>query len=172
MHANQTATVADGAAFAAQPLHPPATASATAAGEAPLFDVGLTGWTQQHGSWSLDGDVVRGNGDGGTARLLGRHPYGDLVLTCRLRIVDIDRAEVQVGDYNWFVTVPAASHQWIQLRVVVQGGVLSASADGVALAGEPGFGLAPRPGPLAFYVMRGRLEIADARIRTTSGGAP
>jgi ferric-dicitrate binding protein FerR (iron transport regulator) len=172
MHANQTATVADATAFAAQPLHPPASATTTAAGEAPLFDDGLTGWTQQHGSWSLDGAVVRGNGDGGTARLLGRHPYGDLVLTCRLRIVDIDRAEVQVGDYNWFITVPAASHQWIQLRLAVQGGVLSASADGVALAAEPGFGLAPRPGPLAFYVMRGRLEIADARIRTTSGGAP
>jgi len=172
MHADQTATVADGTAFAAQALQPPATATSTASGEVPLFANGLGGWTQQHGSWSLDGAGVRGNGDGGTARLLSRHPYGDLVLTCRLRIADADRGEVQVGDYNWFVTVPAANHQWIQLRLVVQGGVLSASADGVALATEPGFGLAPRPGPLAFYVMSGRLEIADARIRTTSGGTP
>jgi ferric-dicitrate binding protein FerR (iron transport regulator) len=172
MHAEQSATVADGAAFAALPLHPPATATVPAIGEVPLFATGLAGWTQQHGSWRLDGEVVRGNGDGGTARVLSRHPFADLVLTCRLRIVDADRAEVQVGDYNWFITVPAASHQWIQLRLVVSGGVLSASADGVALAAEPGFGLAPRPGPLAFYVMNGRLEIADARIRSTSGGAP
>jgi hypothetical protein len=115
---------------------------------------------------------VSGNGDGGTARLLSRHPHGDMILTCRLRMVDVDHAEVQVGDYNWFVTVPAAGHQWIQLRLAVEGGTLRASADGVALPTEPGFGLGPRPGPLAFYVMGGRLEIADARIRTTPGGTP
>jgi hypothetical protein len=172
MHADQTATVADGAAFAVQPLHPPAAGTEASIGEVPLFANGLAGWTQQHGSWSLDGEVVRGSGDGGTARLLSRHPYGDLVLTCRLRMVDVDRAEVQVGDYNWFVTVPANGHRWIQLRLAVEGGTLRASADGVALPTEPGFGLAPRPGPLAFYVMSGRLEIADARIRTTSGGMP
>jgi hypothetical protein len=173
MHADQTATVADGTALAAKALHPAATTTTVAAaGELPLFADGLSGWTQQHGSWSMDREGVHGNGGGGTARLLSRRPYGDLVLTCRMRIVEAAHAEVQVGDYNWFVTVPSASHQWIQLRVVEQGGVLSASADGVALAVEPGFGLAPRPGPLAFYVMRGRLEIADARIRTASAGAP
>ncbi len=165
----QPATIADGTAFAALPTSSHRHA-VTEAGDVPLFANGLSGWTQQHGSWSLDGEVMRGTGDGGTARLLSRHPYDDLVLTCRLRIVDADHAEVQVGDYNWFVTVPAASHQWIQLRLAVQGGVLSASADGVALPSEPGFGLAPRPGPLAFYVMSGRIEIADARIRT--GGRP
>jgi hypothetical protein len=173
LHADQTATVAAGVAFAAKPM--PATAAAitaAAAGEVPLFANGIADWTQQHGSWSVDGGVVRGSGEGGRARLLSRLPYGDLVLSCRLRIVDADRAEVQVGDYNWFVSVPAANHQWTQLRLVVRGGALSASADGVALATEPGFALPPRPGPLAFYVMRGRLEIADARIRTTPVGVP
>jgi hypothetical protein len=77
-------------------------------------------------------------------------------------------AEVQVGNYNWFVEVPAG-RDWVHVALLQRGADLHVTADGVALALHPGDGAAMRSGPLAFYVMPGgTLEITEARFRTPS----
>lgn len=124
---------------------------------------GFAAWQQQHGRWSREGTTVRGQG-AGKARLLGPAPLQDLELTCRLRIRDVDVAEVQVGDYNWFFAVPAAAG-WIDIRLRQRSAELTCTADGRPLPVQPGHGGPPRPGPLSFYVRTGSLEIADARLR-------
>jgi ferric-dicitrate binding protein FerR (iron transport regulator) len=176
VRAGETATVAPGEEFAARPLTAPAPAPAAAtvaaAAEPPwraLFPAtGLDGWTQQHGAWENQGGVVRGHSaQGGKVRLLGEQALRDLELTCRMRVTGVDHGEVQVGSYNWFFTVPARSGTWVALRLVQHGAELACTADGVAIAAEPGDGVAPRAGALAFYAMAGgTVEIADARIRT------
>jgi ferric-dicitrate binding protein FerR (iron transport regulator) len=172
VHAGETASIAVDSDFAVHPLPAPAlAASAGVAGpfttDRPLFPAsGLAGWDQQHGVWSLAEGVVHGSGAGGSARLLSQRAFSDLVLTCRLRLHDVDHAEVQVGDYNWFFTVRSASRAWIALRLEQHGNRLHCTADGVALTAEAGAGQAARPGPLAFYLMTGSLDIADARITT------
>ena len=171
LHAGETAQIATNSDFVAHPLHslpstPVSAPASTAAVKEPLFPPdSLAGWHQQHGSWSNDGGIVHSSGEGGPARLMSIAAYGDLVLTCRLRIRGGERAEVQVGDYNWFVTVPAGTHDWITVRLEQRHGLLHATADEAVLTPEPGAGRGPRPGPLAFYVMTGTLEIADARIQ-------
>lgn len=101
----------------------------------------------------------------GKARLLSRQHFADLELACRLRITGADFAEVQVGDYNWFVEVPARGGDWVELRLSQRGAAFTATANGAVLIPQAGAGTAMRPGPLGFYVMPGgTLEIADARI--------
>lgn len=138
----------------------------------PLFaDSGLEGWVMQHGRWSnLHGRIRGEDPHHGKVRLLGRHPFADLELTCRLRITGVDFAEVQVGDYNWFVEVPAKggakSGEWVQVEITQRGDVLRVTADGVVLPLHAGDGRPMRAGPLAFYAMPGgTLEISDARFR-------
>lgn len=121
-------------------------------------------WQQQHGRWSQVGGTVRGDGGGGKARLISPTPYRDFELDCRLRIRGAEFAEIQVGDYNWFVEVPAAD-TWVAVRLRQYGGELTATADGHPLRPQPGDGADPRPGPLSFYIRAGSLELADARLR-------
>jgi ferric-dicitrate binding protein FerR (iron transport regulator) len=169
-------TVADGTPLVARPLVTappvvpvaPTTASSAGSWTALFPGDGLVGWEQQHGRWSNTGGTVRGSDpDGsGKARILSARTFTDVELTCRLRITDAGFAEVQVGDYNWFVEVPARGTEWIALRLVQRGSDLRVSADGIELKLQPGAGAAMRPGPLAFYVMPGgTLEISEARFR-------
>jgi|GEM_PF-7079963 ferric-dicitrate binding protein FerR (iron transport regulator) len=170
VQAGETADVAADTPFAARPQHAPAPATppAESAGQ-PVFPTdGLEGWTQQHGSWSLVDGIVRSRSSDGPSRLISQRAFTDLILTCRLRILGTTHAEVQVGDYNWFFTIPANQQEWVDVRLEQRGGDLRCQADGVALQAEPGAGKPARPGPLAFYVMTGALEIGQARIQ----GAP
>ncbi|MCK6490159.1 MAG: FecR domain-containing protein, partial [Planctomycetes bacterium] len=138
----------------------------------PLFPAeGLEGWNPEHGRWDNRQGVVTGGAEGAAkARLASRQSLGDCELTCRLRISGgLHQAEIQVGDYNWFVTVPAATTAdgWVAVRLSQRQGRLQASADGRALVPEPGAGAAPRRGALAFYAAPGvTVSIADARLRT------
>lgn len=137
----------------------------------PLFpDKDLAGWEQQHGTWSNSHGVVRGSDPHhGKARLLGRHAFADVELSCRLRITGADFAEVQVGSYNWFVEVPARGREWVQVDLRQHGDRLTVTADGVPLKNQPGDGAAMRAGSLAFYVMPGgTLEISEATVRVPS----
>jgi hypothetical protein len=139
----------------------------------PLFPVqGLTGWVPQHGRWSNDQGIIRGADPlGGKARLLGTHPYGDLELRGRLRITGVAHAELQVGDYNWFVEVPAKGAEWVAFAVRQRGSELTITADGTTLPLHAGAGAAMRAGPLAFYVMPGgTLEISDVQFRIPANG--
>ncbi len=141
----------------------------------PLFSASdLAAWEQQHGSWSNTHGTVRGSDSHhGKARLLGRHPFADLELNCRLRITGVEFAEVQVGNYNWFVEVPAHGTEWIQVAVRQRGEQLTITADGVTLKLKPGDGAAMRAGPLAFYVMPGgTLEISEAKFRVPLSEPP
>jgi hypothetical protein len=141
----------------------------------PLFPPdGLDGWVAQHGHWSNRHGLIRGeNPQHGKARLIGRHPFTDVELTCRLRIGGAGFAELQIGDYNWFVEVPARGAQWVQVEVQQRGADLRITADGVLLPLHAGDGKAPRPGPVAFYVMPGgTLEISDARFRVPATHPP
>lgn len=134
----------------------------------PLFTAsGLADWEQQHGRWSNANGRIHGHDPrGGKARLLGRHPFGDLELSCRLRITGVEFAELQVGDYNWFAEVRGRGNEWVQVTIRQRGRDLTITADGVALPLQAGDGKPMRSGPLAFYVMPGgTLEIADARYR-------
>jgi hypothetical protein len=154
--AGEGATVAAGEEFAAAPSW------------RDLFPAsGFAGWERQHGEWVNAGGVLRGSGGpGGKARLLGEAALGDLELTCRVRLSGVDHGEVQVGDYNWFFTVPGGAGRWVAVHLTQQGEELRCTADGVALEREPGAAAPARRGPLAFYVMPGgTIEIADARIR-------
>lgn len=167
LSAGQSLTVAPGVAFAVVGAPPAAPAPPTPPTWQPLFpSADLAGWQQQHGAWSNAGGTVRGSGGARRkARLLSRTAFADLELSCRLRITGADFAEVQVGDYNWFVEVPARGGAWVELRLSQRGAAFSATADGVALTPQAGDGAAMRAGPLGFYVMPGgTLEIADARI--------
>lgn len=141
----------------------------------PLFTAGLADWEQQHGIWSISDGVVRGSDpQRGKARLLGRQPFADVELRCRLRITGVEFAELQVGNYNWFVEVPARGVQWVEVDLRQRGDQLSITADGAALKLHPGDGgAAMHPGPLSFYVMPGgTLEISDARFRLPSASSP
>lgn len=182
LRAEESAVVATGEDFVARlraapapapaPVPPPAPAVPTEAAWKPLFTANdLAGWEQQHGTWSNTHGVVRGSDPHhGKARLLGRHPFADVELSCRLRITGVEFAELQVGNYNWFVEVPAHAAQWVQVELRQHGDRLSVTADGVALELQPGEGgAAMRPGPLAFYVMPGgTLEISEAKFRMPS----
>jgi hypothetical protein len=130
----------------------------------------LAGWNGTTGRWSNDRGVVRGEAVNGTkARIASAAALADLELACRMRISGTrPSAEVQVGDYNWFVKVPAGSPgAWIEVTLRQHGATIAATADGRPLAVEPGDGQAPRPGKLAFYVgIGGIVEIADGRLRS------
>ncbi len=140
----------------------------------PLFPAQLAGWQQQHGHWELIGGSVRGSDPaGGKARLLGEQDLLDLELVCRLRIAGVESAELQVGDYNWFFTIPTTPGRWVEVRLQQHGETLSCTADGLVLPREAGDGAAMRPGPLGFYVApHGSLEITDAQIATPAGTTP
>jgi hypothetical protein len=167
--AGQAAIITDGDAGALAVLtlngaigQPPATRA--------LFPAtGLDGWLAQHGQWSNRDGVVRGTGmAGGKARLLSQEAFGDLDLQCRLRITGVDHAELQVGDYNWFFTVPGGSGGWVTIHLRQVGESVTCTADGVPLQREAGDGRPARPGPLGWYVMPGgTIDISDARV-----GAP
>lgn len=174
--AGQSATVAEGVAFVAfvaiksevTPAVPAKTIDATWTALFPQKD--LADWQQQHGTWSNAEGLVRGHNpqQAGKSRILSSRSFRDLELTCRLRITGAKVAEVQVGNYNWFVEVPAG-RDWVQVALLQRGADLHVTADGVALKLHPGDGAAMRPGPLAFYVMPGgTLEITDARFRIPS----
>jgi ferric-dicitrate binding protein FerR (iron transport regulator) len=178
MRANESAVVASDEEFVVHSTAAvtPPVATTTSTQPAPaepawtaLFaTTGLDGWVQQHGAWSNLHGVIRGNDPHlGKARLLGSHPFADLELSCRLRITGVKAAEVQVGDYNWFVEVPANGAEWVQVELRQRSDHLTVTADGIALTLHPGDGAtAMRPGPLAFYVMPGgTLEISDAKFR-------
>ena len=129
--AGQSVTVAADAPFAVRP-----TAPAPPPTMMPLFPTdGLAGWQQQHGAWSNVDGVIRGTDPQrhGKARLLSLREFGDLELTCRLRVTGADRAEVQVGTYNWFVEVPTHGGAWVAFQLTQRGTALTATADGVAL---------------------------------------
>lgn len=166
------AVVAAGEDFTARRSGAPAAAAVTpSAGEPawePLFAAsGLAGWNPQHGHWvNRDGQVHGHDPHGGKARLLGRQPFADLELRCRLRVTGAEVAEVQVGDYNWFAEIRSQGGGWVQVEVRQRGEDLAITADGVALPLRAGDGRPMRAGPLGFYVMPGgTLEIADARFR-------
>ncbi len=166
----QSVTVAADAPFAVRPTAPAPASGQSAPTMMPLFPTdGLAGWQQQHGAWSNVDGVIRGTDPQrhGKARLLSLREFVNLELTCRLRVTGADRAEVQVGTYNWFVEVPTHGGAWVALQLTQRGTALTATADGVALVPQPGDGKAMRPGALGFYVMPGgSLEITDARIRS------
>jgi hypothetical protein len=141
----------------------------------PLFAANLAEWEPQHGVWTITDGVVRcSDPQRGKARLLGRQPFADLELRCRLRITGVEFAELQVGNYNWFVEVPARGAQWVEVKLRQRGDQLTITADSVALKLHPGEGgAAMRPGPLSFYVMPGgTLEISDARFRLPPAVSP
>ncbi len=140
-----------------------AEAGAAPTGSRDLF-ADFSAWKRQHGHWSRDGATVRGEGGAGKARLLSPTSHRDLELVCRLRIRDTEFAEIQIGEYNWFIEVPA-SVGWIDVRLRQRGDDVTCTADGQLLQLHPGDGGPSRPGPLSFYVRTGSLEIADARIR-------
>lgn len=176
--AGQTVTVATDVAFVVRSSAPPVPVEPAAPSAPPLAEpawsplfpaAGLAGWQQQHGTWTTADGIIRGSDPQrhGKARLLSLREFSDLELTCRLRITGADRAEVQVGNYNWFVEVPARGGAWVMVQLNQRGATLTATADGKALTPQPGDGKAMRPGALGFYVMPGgTLEIADARIRS------
>lgn len=180
LRANEFAVVSLGEDFvirarttpAPSPVEPPTTAAVPQEPLwRPLFATGLVDWEQQHGVWNITDGVVRGsNPRRGKVRLLGRQPLADLELRCRLRITGVEFAELQVGDYNWFVEVPARGVQWVEVELRQRGDQLSITADGIALKLHPGEGgVAMRPGPLSFYVMPGgTLEISEAEFRVPS----
>lgn len=160
--------VRSGKTPAPQPPPPPPAPAADEPAWQPLFAAsGLADWQQQHGRWSnTDGRIHGHDPRGGKARLLGRQPFADLELDCRLRITGAEFAEVQVGDYNWFAEVRGRRDEWVQVTIRQRGRDLTITADGVELPLQAGDGKAMRAGPLAFYVMPGgTLEIADARYR-------
>lgn len=131
-----------------------------------LFADGFAAWDQQHGTWTFAEGVVRGHDDrGGKIRLLGRKPVGDVEVDCEIRITGTTHGEIQVGDYNWFFTLPARD-AWVRIRLRQQGQDLACTADGRALVAEPGAGTPMRSGPLSFYGgAAGTVEIRNARIR-------
>jgi len=134
----------------------------------PLFTSStFADWQQQHGTWTFVDEVVRGhNAANGKVRIMSQTVYQDLELNCRMRILGAEMAEVQVGDYNWFVEVPARGTSWIEVHLQQQGEHLRVTADGIELMPKPGAGVAMRPGPISFYVMPGgTLEITAARFR-------
>lgn len=172
LHPEEFAVVAAGEDFIARPGRAPAVAAVTPAATEPawrpLFAAsGLEGWNQQHGRWiNTHGRVHGHDPHGGKARLLGRHPFADLELSCRLRITGAEFAEIQVGDYNWFAEIRSKGEEWVQVEVRQRGQQLTITADGVALPLQAGDGRPMRAGPLGFYVMPGgTLEVFDARIR-------
>ena len=160
---------------AAPAVVPPTTATAREPAWTPVFSNGLADWEQQHGSWDITDGIVRGSDPRrGKARLLSRRHFADLELSCRLRITGVAFAELQVGDYNWFVEVPAGGAHWVEVVLQQHGEQLRVTADGVALKRQPGEGgVAMRPGPLSFYVMPGgTLEISEARFRIPPAATP
>jgi hypothetical protein len=168
------AVVADGEEFVARSTTrapSPTTVALPATTEPawqPLFaNTGLDGWIQQHGQWLNTHGHVRGQDPHwGKARLLWRHAVADLELSCRLRIIGVEFAEVQVGEYNWFAEVPSKGEEWVQVEIRQRGNDLSITADGVALPLKAGDGKPMRAGALGFYVMPGgTVEIFDARFR-------
>ncbi len=178
----QGATVAPDVELVARPLVSAAATPAPSISSGPpgppaqadwnaLFPAsGLAGWDAQHGTWSNRAGIVRGSDPRqGKARLISAQAFTDLELTCRLRLSGASVAEIQVGDYNWFVEVPAATtpaRPWVEVRLQQRAEVLSGTADGVVLTPQAGAGRPMRAGPLAFYVMPGgTIEISDARIR-------
>ena len=187
----ETATIAADTEFAAHALSEPvAAAAAPAAAPAPalapvadgpawtpLFAAdGLGGWRQQHGTWTWHDGTVRGEagaqdaarpaGAQDAARLLGAQDYQDVELACRLRVSGAPVAEIQVGDYNWFAEIPARDGAWVAVALTQRGADLRVTVDGAAVPLQPGAGLAPRAGPLGFYIRQGgTLEIDSARVR-------
>ena len=137
----------------------------------PLFArTDLHGWSIVSGTWSNTDGVIHGEAtDGLRSRLETVEPLTDLELTCRIRISGgRTGAEIQVGDYNWFVQIPAAADSgWIAIRFRQQGTLITATADGRPLVVEAGDGKPPRPGKLGFYVgTGGSLDITDGQLRS------
>lgn len=133
----------------------------------PLFPAtGLDGWEQQYGTWTNDGATVRGTAaDHGKVRISSERVFSDLELSCRLRVTGVELAEIQIGDYNWFFEIPTRDGAWTDLHLHQRGPTLTCTADGAALAAQPGAGLAPRAGRISFYVRPGgSLELRDCRI--------
>lgn len=137
----------------------------------PLFhDPDLTEWRQQHGQWTVTAGVVHGSDplSHGEARLISRQSFGELELTCRMRIQEKEKAEIQVNDYTSYFEIPAAAAAgWRNIHLIVSGDSIRCTADGqdliclhdVGYVGEP-------PGALGFYIMPGgALDIEDAKIR-------
>lgn len=129
----------------------------------PLFISGLDGWVEERGSWSWRDGVVQGGRLDQRSRLASRRSYGDFMLDCRIRVVGTSGAEVQAGDYSWFIRVPHEGG-WHAVRIIRRGTLRAASIDGqpAEILSE---GDARSGGPLAFYVRDGgSIEIRDARI--------
>jgi hypothetical protein len=152
---------------------PPAGALPPAPDWSPLFPAtGPAGWLQVGGSWTCqDGAVVGSAPADGWTRLVSSRDLGDFAMTCRLRILGVNYAEVQLLDYKWFVPViPDQPETWQSVAVQVRAGVVSAWCAGKPVDAHPGMD-SPRLrfGPLAFYMRAGgRLEIRDARFRESA----
>lgn len=130
----------------------------------PLFPSGLAGWVAERGAWTAEGGIIHGGAAQARSRLASAQSYGDLELSCRLRVQGAQAAEVQLADYSWFAEVPAGG--WREVRVRLAGGRATGSVDGAPVAmqaGRPDGALAA--GPIAFYVRDGgRVEIAEAML--------
>lgn len=158
VRAGERAEIVPGRPLVARPAHAVATA---------LFPDGLAGWRQLDGIWTIRDGVVRGSAPAGRSRLASARDYRDVELTCRMRIVGAEVAELQVGDYNWFARIPAVVKDggWTEVRLTKRGGVLACTAGGQPVEFEPGVGQDPaRPGCISVYIRTGSLEIADALI--------
>ena len=145
----------------------PATVLPIAEDWSPLFPGGsLDAWTQQHGAWRSDqGSIIGEDVGGGPARIISTRSLGDFSMACRVRILHINWAEIQLLGYNVFVPVaPSEPGTWQDLEVQVRAGQVRATCNGVAVVVQPGLDLgAVRFGTLSFYVRPGgRLEIRDA----------
>jgi len=169
-----TTAVAAGEAVASQALPASARPASTtvlpvAETWSPLFPGGaLAAWTQQHGAWhSEQGTIVGEDRAGGPARILSTRSLGDFTMACRMRILRINWAEIQLLGYNVFVPVaPAQPGTWQYLVVNVRAGQVSATCNGQAVHVQPGLDLGVvRFGILSFYVRPGgRCEIRDAQF--------
>jgi len=152
-----------------KPWTAPVTVLPSADAWSPLFpDGSLSAWRQQHGAWrSEQGTILGEDAGGGPSRILSTRNLGDFAMTCRIRILQVNWAEIQLLGYNVFVPVaPSEPGTWQDLAVQVRAGQVNATCNGQAVAVRPGLDLgAVRFGTLSFYVRPGgRLEIRDAQF--------
>lgn len=149
---------------AAQP--PPAPASVPAPAS-PAPDVLDRDWIIERGSWTGAGGIISGTASAGRgARLRSRTAYGRVELTCRLRVTGPMPAEIQLGGYRTFFTIPPRSG-WMAVSVEEAADRVSCTVDGIAIPAEPGETAdGPGAGPIGLYVGAGsRVEFADLRCQ-------
>ncbi len=126
----------------------------------------LTAWNPLRGDWHSDTQALVGTGDAaGSSRIASRASFGAMHLRLEVQSDDALVVELQVADYLVFAEIAGEQvRTWCVVEATYQAGVLTATANGVALTAQAGIANDGR-GPISLYTRNGGLRIRNVTVQ-------